>query len=644
VAAAGRSHAGTGFQEAVDNELAVLWAGASRQARELEGYEPTSGVLVRAALSATPYLLRLDKWQVALNLLEPVFVRDQSRATAEAMLPALQAIAAASAGTEDENASVNVLARALGVIDRAATARHSRASLAAALARQDYAEASIQAGSLTTSCLAEGRLGEALALAEDLTSYSRQADLGPWTQLLAELRRLQVLAAMGQAERVLTEVHQLLAHVDDIPTAPSKLEFAVAWNVHEALLNTGREAAVQLFRWQDALDLNAIIAASMLSRGASATDRAETVFNNYGPLLRLGHTDAALTLLLECREVFESAHDVNAMGAVLSGLADVEDKRGHGAVAIGLARDALRYMYLGGKVTDIAKAHHNLGILYRRARQQEAGLVHYVAAALIRAVTGSGGPEDSIRAGADDLRGLGDADPLPADLAELHRRVADVPGVDLDQLLTKLAPDRQAVQRTLEELTNRIRALASTQRAPYAPLLVAWEPVIAAMLAAKAGDTQADAVLNDWLADCERSENWSALARALRRLRAGQSGPELLHGLDNRDAVIVNRAQDALAGQITIPVALWAVGPPLRWLLALIVGAAIGADDAAPTARQRLDSLAADPQRTALARALRRILHGDRDPSLASELDDPTDRAVVATALHHIGTHDKEER
>ncbi len=643
VAAAGRSQAGTGFQEAVDNELAALWTGVSQQAQEREGWKPTGRAVVRAGLSATPYLLRLDRWQEAGNLLEQVLVRDRSRATAEAVLPALQAIAAASAGTAGENASVGVLARALGMIDQAAAARHTRATLAAALASQDYETASAETGNLITSCLAEGRLDEALALAKDLTSYVRQADLGPWTQLLTELRRLQVLGAMGQAERVLAETRRLLAQVDDIPTTPGKPEFAVAWDVHEALLTTGRDAALHLGRWQDVLDLNATLAASMRGRGASDADTAETLFNNYGPLLHLGRTDAALTLLLECREVFESAHDINAIGAVLTALAHVESQRGHGTVAIGLARDSLRYMYLGSKVTDIAKAHHNLGTHYCYARQQEAGLGHYVAAAMIRAITGSRGPEDSIRLAADYLRTLNDADPLPADLAELYRRTAEVPGVDLDQLLTKLSPDRHAVQQTLEELTNRIRALASTQPAPGAPYMMAWEPIIAAMLAAKAGDTQADAELNAQLANCERSEDLSAVARALRRLSAGESGPELLDGLDNTHAVIVNRAQDALAGRITIPAALWAA-MPLRWLLVFLVGAAIGADNAAPAARQLLDALAADPQRTALARALSRILHGDRNPSLAtSELNDPTERAIVATVLYHIGTHNAEQ-
>ena len=61
-------------------------------------------------------------------------------------------------------------------------------------------------------------------------------------------------------------------------------------------------------------------------------------------------------------------------------------------------------------------------------------------------------------AAADDLKADGDA-PVPADVADLCRRVAAVPGVDLGRLLAGLAPDPQAVQRTLDELIGRVRSL-----------------------------------------------------------------------------------------------------------------------------------------------------------------------------------------
>jgi hypothetical protein len=63
-----------------------------------------------------------------------------------------------------------------------------------------------------------------------------------------------------------------------------------------------------------------------------------------------------------------------------------------------------------------------------------------------------------VPAAADDLEADGDA-PAPADVADLCRRVADVPGVDLGRLLAGLAPDPQAVQVTLDELIGRAQGL-----------------------------------------------------------------------------------------------------------------------------------------------------------------------------------------
>jgi hypothetical protein len=42
--------------------------------------------------------------------------------------------------------------------------------------------------------------------------------------------------------------------------------------------------------------------------------------------------------------------------------------------------------------------------------------------------------------------------------------------------------------------------------------------------------------------------------------------------------------------------------------------------------------------RAVLAAIFRQILDGERDPGLGTGLDDPTERAVVATVLYHIGS------
>ena len=213
------------------------------------------------------------------------------------MLPAIEQI------TRHDPRQAVVLARVLAVTDPAAAEARLRTAMADAAARGDYRAASVAAGRLIDLCRDGGRLAEALDLAEQKAGYTRQAGLGPWTQLGDEVRRLQVLTAMGQARQVLDEVTRLRARMATLPATRGPDETVTPWNVREVLLDTGRDAALLLGRWDDALDLNADLVASMRDRRAPATDIARARFNDYGPLLRLGRTEEALAVLLDCRQV-----------------------------------------------------------------------------------------------------------------------------------------------------------------------------------------------------------------------------------------------------------------------------------------------------------------------------------------------------
>jgi hypothetical protein len=238
--------------------------------------------------------------------------------------------------------------------------------------------------------------------------------------------------------------------------------------VREALLDIGRFVALNLGRWQDALDLNAEVTASKHARRAPAGETARTRFNNHGPLLCLGRTSEALDLLLECRQAFHDTGDIQMLGVTLSALADIEDERGHGDAALRLERDALRHKYLAADVPAIAACYHNLGrYLRRHARQPAAALAAHLTAALICALTGIGGTGDdgtagSIRAAATDLRASGIADEPPADTADLCRRLADIEGTDLPALIEKLSPDPQTAERTFQDLIAQAVELAET--------------------------------------------------------------------------------------------------------------------------------------------------------------------------------------
>jgi tetratricopeptide (TPR) repeat protein len=634
VAGAGRAEAGTGFRDAVDVQLAVFWRAVASDARNREAEARTTGLVVQAGLAAAPYLLRQGQRRTAGFLLEGAFQRDRSRATAAAVLPALQAIVASGQVPE----AAGTLAEVLRLIDPAAAERQLRAIIDAAAARSDYRTASAATGQLIHICRYSGRLAEALTLSGQKAEYTRQARLGPWTQLLDKVWQLQVLREMGRVREVAAEVQRLRAHMQTLPAERGQDEAVTPWNVRETLLDTGRAAAIQLGRWDDALDLGATVTASKQDRGALAREIAQSRFNDYMPLIQLGRAGDALVLLLECRQAFERAHDIQGLGKTFTALADVESKRGHGDAAIGMERDALRYNYLAGNVTDIAVSYHNLGtLLGRHAHQPEAALACHLVSALIDTLANTGGADQSVRAAAADLRAAESGIGLPADVAILCEQVAGIPGTDLSGLLIALVPGADTTQQAFEELLAQVRNHAAAPPIAASHMLAAWDPVIAALLAADGGDTEAAAVLGAELDRFQDSPDWGALATAIRRLQTGNTIDDLFARLDEVDTAIMIRALGAREGRVSIPTTLWPA-IDLRWWLANVVAGAQGDEAAAARAREAIETTAEDSDLSALADMFGRILDGERDPGLANGLDDPRDRAIVAMVLEHTGS------
>jgi hypothetical protein len=456
VAAAGRADAGWGFHDAVDAQVALYWDAVFRYASGEEGDDGVhTGLLVRAGIAAVPYLVRQQRWTVAAGMLERAFNEDPSRSNAAAMLPAVQQMA------KHDPSLAGVLARILHVIDPAAADSQMRAFVADAVARGDYRAASVITGELINHCRGSGLLAEALTLADEMTGYTREAGLGPWTQLSDEVQRLQVLSDMGEASEVLSEVQRFRDLMLALPPASGPDEATTPWSVRETLLGTGRDAAAQLGRWDEALSLNAQVVASERDRRALPAEIARSRFNDYEPLLALGRTDQALYLLLDCRQAFQDARDFGNLGKTLGALAITEDARGHGDATIQLRRDALRYVYLAGDVDGITVSYHDLGNYFHRyARQPAAALTCHLAAALISALAGTGGTGDSVHNASIDLRELGPA-VLPVEVADLCRQLGDIPGTDLPRLIAALSPDPTAADRALRDLIAQAQALAA---------------------------------------------------------------------------------------------------------------------------------------------------------------------------------------
>lgn len=463
VEAEGSDAAGLTYHTAVDNVLGGYWGLQSHYARESAGAADSTWMVVWAGLNAAPYLLRLGKLELAAEMLEQALFRDRSPETVAQALPMLETITTSLKGTTCETTLLHLLARAWEVSDLAMAEQVMQQVLATALTQRDNALASMAAGALSEYRERSGRLKEALTFAEDRITYVRRAGLGPWTQLGAETQRLSVLATMGQAEQVLETAFKLRTYMAALPHDSGKPDIAHPFRVRENLLNVGATAALRRKRWDDALVFIAEQVGAKLRRGAPATEIARAEFNAYGALLALDREDDAERLLLKCRAIFEGVDDVEGLdteglGKALGAVSDLDDDYGRGGTVIRTQRGALRYSYRTRDVQGIQTAHHNLGRYLAWYADDAAGLAHLLAAALICAVTGIEGADESVEAMAF-FHTLIEYPTLPGDVAALCRRVAETPGVDLDELLARLAPHQasvaQAFAQVLAQAWNR---------------------------------------------------------------------------------------------------------------------------------------------------------------------------------------------
>jgi hypothetical protein len=158
----------------------------------------------------------------------------------------------------------------------------------------------------------------------------------------------------------------------------------------------------------------------------------------------------------------EASGRLRLLGLTIAALAEIEESRGHVEAAIRLERDALRYKYLAGYVPGIAAGYHNLGrYAHVHTRQPALALAYHLAAALISALTDTEPTSDPLRGAGTDLRVFGPATVPPRNVADLHGRLADIPGTDLPGLIARLSPDPETAEQTLRDLIAQAQALAA---------------------------------------------------------------------------------------------------------------------------------------------------------------------------------------
>ena len=129
---------------------------------------------------------------------------------------------------------------------------------------------------------------------------------------------------------------------------------------------------------------------------------------------------------------------------------------------------------------------------------------------------------------------------------------------DADQLLAGLDPiDTAIATRTLDALAGQVELTATPADLQLeAAVPEAWEPAIAAIVAAATGtlDTDTRTELDSFLTNTETDPNWAALVGILRRIVAGErDADQLLTGLDPVDTAITALTLDALTGHAEPP-------------------------------------------------------------------------------------------
>jgi tetratricopeptide (TPR) repeat protein len=198
-----RGLSAAGLAAAVDRAMAGYWQTRFEIARQGE-MQGLGGAVTDAARRALPYLLRAEDWGRASGLLEHLTDRDESPETLAFALPLLRRIARAIEGMELELQVKGLLAKTLLAAGRYDEAeRVLTDTVRQVVERGDYRQASATSSHLLDLFRQTGRLDEALRLAEQKVGYTKRAGLGPWTQLLDEGQRLQVLARMGRLREVL---------------------------------------------------------------------------------------------------------------------------------------------------------------------------------------------------------------------------------------------------------------------------------------------------------------------------------------------------------------------------------------------------------------------------------------------------------
>jgi hypothetical protein len=206
---------------------------------------------------------------------------------------------------------------------------------------------------------------------------------------------------------------------------------------------------------------------------------------------------------------------------VVDQLAAIEDQQGNHARAIAFKAEALGLAYAAGEPHQISRQHHDYAVLLGRVDNSSPHvLAHYFASAAIAVRSDAPTLRDEIEMLAMFAFAFG----IPERMSlndDICAPVEEIPGVRLWDLLEGLP------HTTSDDLSQLVhRAMARAQET-----MQDWSPFMTAVVLQAEGGAQWAAELEAELAGLERNPGAAPLAHAVRRVLAGERGPELLNGL-----------------------------------------------------------------------------------------------------------------
>lgn len=456
IAATGVEMTGGTVRSTIDAEMSRLWL--ATVGHWLNDKAAAGTIHPRAGPAAAPYLFRNRSWGLLAAVIGGVVSSGLAPIAAAALVPMMRDAVAAAEDTDEQDDLRFALASLLDQRgDPAAGERVYREVLTRAEADGKTELAAFAASALAQLLTRAGRFDDALELADRGKRYTIESRKGPWTQIASEIPRLQALGERGHNMEVLETVERLRKEMTNLPYDRER-ETVDAPKVRETVLDAGRFAAMNLGRWDAALEAVQEILKSKHERAAPESELARTAYNATGALLAEGRLDEARGLLVECDATARREGDWRLLSKVATNMARVEKEFGRVDQAIELQRDALRYTYIAAG-EEVGVDHYNLAnyLLIGQAPMAES-LAHRLVSAIFDYQMGSGVLRDTLLALGQQLE-ITPPDEIPGSFEEVRQLIEQTAGVHVDTVLRQLpkrAPTPQAAMDAVLDAARKI--------------------------------------------------------------------------------------------------------------------------------------------------------------------------------------------